>query len=77
MTALFCEPHPLIEYRTDLFIDNNHCFIPPGESRTITIRTARHSPLSSGEGSGSKAGGLSLGSNRVANHDVERRRRGD
>lgn len=41
MTALFCEPHPLIEYRTDLFIDNNHCFIPPGESRTITVRAAR------------------------------------
>ena len=37
MTALFCEPHPLISYRTDLFIENNHCFIPPGESRTITI----------------------------------------
>lgn len=41
MTALFCEPHPLIVYRTDLFIDNNHCFIPPGESRVITIRSAR------------------------------------
>lgn len=41
MTALFCEPHPLIEYRTDLFIDNNHCFIPPGESRTLTIRASR------------------------------------
>ncbi len=40
MTALFCEPHPLIEYRTDLLIDNNHCFIPPGETRTITIRSA-------------------------------------
>jgi hypothetical protein len=38
MTALFCEPHPLIAYRTDLFIENNHCFIPPGESRVITIR---------------------------------------
>jgi len=38
MTALFCEPHPLIAYSTDLFIDNNHCFIPPGESRTITIK---------------------------------------
>ena len=43
MTALFCEPHPLIEYRTDLFIDNNHCFVPPGESRTITIRAAKES----------------------------------
>ena len=41
MTALFCEPHPLIEYRTDLFIENNHCFIPPGQSRTITIRAPR------------------------------------
>jgi len=40
MTALFCEPQPLIEYRTDLFIDNNHCFIPPGESRTLTIKAA-------------------------------------
>lgn len=38
MTALFCLPHPLIEYRTDLFIENGECFIPPGESRTITIR---------------------------------------
>ncbi len=41
MTALFCEPHSLIEYRTDLFIEGNHCFIPPGESRTITIRAPR------------------------------------
>ncbi len=41
MTALFCEPHPLITYRTDLFIENNHCFIPPGESRTITIRASK------------------------------------
>ena len=40
MTALFCEPHPLIEYRTDLFIENNRCCIPPGESRTIAIRAA-------------------------------------
>ncbi len=47
MTSLFCEPHPLIEYRTDLFIDNNHCFIPPGQSRTITIRaTGRPDELS-------------------------------
>jgi beta-mannosidase len=40
MTALFCEPHPLIEYRTDLFTKNNHTFIPPGESRTISIRAS-------------------------------------
>jgi beta-mannosidase len=41
MTAFFCEVHPLLEYRTDLFIDNNHTFIPPGEIRTITIRSSR------------------------------------
>ena len=40
MTALFCEPHPLLVYRTDLSIDNNNCFIPPGEKRTIAIRAA-------------------------------------
>ncbi len=40
MTALFCEPHPLLVYRTDLFIENNNCFIPPGESRMITIRAS-------------------------------------
>jgi beta-mannosidase len=44
MTALFCEPHPLLNYRTDLFINNNHCFIPPGESRAITIRAALQPP---------------------------------
>jgi beta-mannosidase len=49
MTALFCEPHPLIEYRTDLVINNNHCFIPPEEKRTITIRS-----------SAKPAGGLTL-----------------
>jgi hypothetical protein len=42
MTALFCEPQPLISYRTDLLIDNNYCFIPPGESRLITIRADRN-----------------------------------
>ena len=44
MTAFPCEVHPLISYRTDLFIDNNHCFIPPGESRTITIRASQQPP---------------------------------
>lgn len=43
MTALFCEPHPLLVYRTDLHIDNNNCCIPPGESRTISIRASAHS----------------------------------
>ena len=43
MTAFPVEPHPLISYRTDLFIDNNHCFIPPGESRTLTIRSEKNS----------------------------------
>ncbi len=62
MTALFCEAHPLIVYRTDLFVENNHCFIPPGESRTITIRATAASPLSpAGEGAASKAHDLSLG----------------
>ena len=42
MTAFPVEPHPLISYRTDLIVDNNHCFIPPGESRTITIRADRN-----------------------------------
>ena len=49
MTALFCAPEPLIEYRTDLLIENNHCCIPPGESRTVTVRA----PIAS-------QGGLSL-----------------
>jgi beta-mannosidase len=44
MTALFCEPHPLLVYRTDLFIDNNNCFIPPGETRVMTIRASHQSP---------------------------------
>ncbi len=42
MTALFCEPHPLLNYRTDLYIDNKNCFIPPGESRVISIRASSH-----------------------------------
>ena len=37
MTALFCEPHPSLSYRTDINIDNNYAFIPPGETRVITI----------------------------------------
>ena len=37
MTALFCEPHPLLSYRTDIDIKNNYAFVPPGERRTITI----------------------------------------
>ena len=37
MTALFCEPHPLLSYRTDIDINNNHAFIPPGETRRVTI----------------------------------------
>ncbi|MES2307598.1 MAG: sugar-binding domain-containing protein, partial [Verrucomicrobiota bacterium] len=38
MTSLFCEPHPMMAYRTDISIENNPCFIPPGESRTMRIR---------------------------------------
>ncbi len=41
MTALFCEPHPVLYYRTDLIVENNNCFIPPGETRTIVIRSPR------------------------------------
>ncbi|MCY3833966.1 MAG: hypothetical protein OXG85_13200 [Chloroflexi bacterium] len=38
MTAFFCEPHPLLAYRTDLSIENNHICIPPGGSCAIIIR---------------------------------------
>ncbi len=44
MTALICEPHPLLAYRTDLDIENNHAFIPPGETRLITINAPVNSP---------------------------------
>ncbi len=37
MTAIFCQPHPLLAYRTDLDIDNNHASVPPGETRRIKI----------------------------------------
>lgn len=37
MTALFCEPGPLLAYRTDVTVLENHAFIPPGEKRTLTI----------------------------------------
>lgn len=39
ITAMFCEAHPLLVYRTDLFINQNHCCIPPNESRLVTIQT--------------------------------------
>ena len=38
MTALFCEPHPLLAYRTDLSIADNHICVPPGETRRIEIQ---------------------------------------
>ena len=38
MTALFCEPKPILSYRTDMIIDNLYVCIPPKESRTILIR---------------------------------------
>jgi len=40
MTALFCRPRPLLAYRTDLDIENNYAFIPPGERRRLSIRAA-------------------------------------
>ncbi|MCY3918143.1 MAG: hypothetical protein OXG49_19240 [Chloroflexi bacterium] len=46
MTALFCEPHPQLAYRTDLDIEDNHAFIPPGEARLITI----YAPVNSQSG---------------------------
>ena len=44
MTALFCQPHPLLAYRTDLDIEDNNAFIPPGETRAITIAAPANSP---------------------------------
>lgn len=38
MTALYCEPKPILNYRTDLIIENLYVCIPPGETRTMTIR---------------------------------------
>ena len=46
MTALFCEPHPLLEYRTDITILNNHAFVPPGETRSIKLRASTRPGLS-------------------------------
>ncbi len=46
MIALFCEPHPLLEYRTDITILNNHAFVPPGETRSITLRAPDRPGLS-------------------------------
>jgi len=42
MTALFCEPKPVLNYRTDMIIDNLYVCIPPGESRTVMIRAPRN-----------------------------------
>jgi len=42
MTALFCEPHPLLNYRTDLYIENKNVCIPPGESRRLIIHGPRN-----------------------------------
>ncbi len=44
MTALFCQPQPLLAYRTDLDIEDNNAFIPPGETRAITIAAPVDSP---------------------------------
>ncbi|WP_128654889.1 glycoside hydrolase family 2 protein [Paenibacillus sp. 598K] len=40
VNALFLEAHPQLVYRTDLFVDNQFVSIPPGESRTITIKAS-------------------------------------
>jgi beta-mannosidase len=41
MTALFCEPKPVLNYRTDMIIENLYVSIPPKESRIIRIRAPR------------------------------------
>jgi beta-mannosidase len=46
MTALFCEAHPMLTYRTDIDIKNNYAFVPPGERREITISAPADSPES-------------------------------
>ena len=46
MTALFCDPRPVLNYRTDLIIDNLFVSIPPGETRMLKI----HAPLRPREG---------------------------
>ena len=40
MTALFCQAHPLLAYRTDIDVDSNHICVPPGESRVVTVSAA-------------------------------------
>jgi beta-mannosidase len=44
MTALFCSPRALLEYRPDLNIDNDFVSIPPGEIRNMTIQARAPSP---------------------------------
>lgn len=44
MTALFCEPQPVLSYRTDLLIEGRHVSIPPGESRIFRIRAPHAGP---------------------------------
>jgi hypothetical protein len=50
MTALFSSVHPLLDYRNDFYLSDNHISIPPGESREITLRAP-----------GQPKGGLMLG----------------
>ncbi len=37
MTALFCSPHSILEYRTNTTVSNGFVSIPPGETRPMTI----------------------------------------
>ena len=48
MTALFIHPESITQYRADIFVENDHMFIPPNESRQLIIRShpSEH-PLSS------------------------------
>ncbi len=38
MTALFSSMHPLLNYRNDFYLSDNHLSIPPGETRDVTLR---------------------------------------
>jgi hypothetical protein len=50
MTALFSSVHPLLDYRNDFYLSDNHLSIPPGETRDVTLRASNN-----------PKGGLTLG----------------
>jgi len=50
MTALFSSVHPLLDYRNDFYLSDNHLSIPPGETRDVRLRASNKTK-----------GGLTLG----------------